>query len=72
MAQRLQLAASKAMTAQADMTEERLTTLLQRGIQERGSKLKSGSYKADELVEDVSACETRLGLPSSGFKLNAS
>lgn len=72
MAQRLQLAASKAMTAQAALTEERLTTLLQRGIQERGGKLKSGSYKASELVEDVTACETRLGLPSSGFKLNAS
>jgi len=72
MAQRLQLAASKAMTAQSGLTEERLTTLLQCGIQERGAKLKSGGYKADELVDDVAACETRLGVPSSGFKLNAS
>lgn len=72
MMQRLQVAASKAMAGQSGLTEERLATLIQRGMTERAEKLKSGSYKVETLIEEVKACETRLGLPASGLKLNAS
>jgi hypothetical protein len=72
MMQRLQVAASKAIAGQAGLTQERLMTLIQRGMTERAEKLKSGSYNAETLIEEVRACETRLGLPSSGLKLNAS
>lgn len=70
MMQGLQLAASKAM-AQPGLTQERLMTLIQRGVTERAEKIKSGGYKPETLVEEVNACERRLGMPVSDLKLNS-
>ncbi|MEQ1867658.1 MAG: hypothetical protein ABL996_23795, partial [Micropepsaceae bacterium] len=68
MSGRAEAAGAKAIAATPDMPKERFAQLIQRESMERAGKLKSDTYKAVELIEDVNACERRLGMPVTDFK----
>jgi len=62
MNERTGAAASNAIAAQPDMPRERFAQMIQRDLLERAEKFKSGSYKSNDLIEEVNACERRLGM----------
>lgn len=70
MHQRASAAGNRALSALPDMPRERFAQLLQRELVERADKFKSGSYKLEEIIEEVNACERRYSMPVSDLRAN--